>query len=74
VSAPSCLTPLKTDIRAYDFEQIVWRPLEWPTSLRTDELGAPLLFAEAARFHSRLDLEAALAELTIIPAEMPDST
>jgi hypothetical protein len=33
----------------------------------------PVLFTEAARFRSWLDVEAALAELTIIPAEMPDS-
>jgi adenylosuccinate lyase len=31
------------------------------------------LFTEATRFQSWLDVEAALAELTIIPAEMPDS-
>jgi adenylosuccinate lyase len=34
----------------------------------------PVLFTEAARFQSWLDVEAALAELTIIPAEMPDSS
>ena len=34
----------------------------------------PVLFTEAARFRPRLDMEAALAELTIIPAEMPDSS
>jgi hypothetical protein len=38
------------------------------------ELGLRALFTEAARFQSRLDAEAALAELTIIPAEMPDSS
>ncbi len=32
------------------------------------------LFTEATRFQSWLDVEAALAELTIIPAEMPDSS
>ena len=32
------------------------------------------LFTQAARFQSWLDVEAALAELTIIPAEMPDSS
>jgi hypothetical protein len=42
--------------------------------LRIDELGVPTRFTEAARFHSWLDAEAALAELTIIPAEMPDSS
>jgi hypothetical protein len=47
--------------------------LEEPISLRIDELGVPLLFTEAERFRSWLDVEAALAELTIIPAEMPDS-
>jgi hypothetical protein len=31
-------------------------------------------FTEGARFKSWLDVEAALAELTIIPAEMPDSS
>jgi hypothetical protein len=34
----------------------------------------PVLFTEAARFQSRLDVEAALAELTIIRAEMPGSS
>ena len=34
----------------------------------------PVLFTEAARFQSWLDAEAALVELTIIPAEMPDSS
>ena len=34
----------------------------------------PALFTQAARFQSWLDVEAALAELTIIPAEMPDSS
>jgi hypothetical protein len=34
----------------------------------------PVLFTEAARFQSWLDVEAALAELTIIPAEMPGSS
>ena len=34
----------------------------------------PVLFTEAARCQSWLDVEAALAELTIIPAEMPDSS
>ena len=32
------------------------------------------LFTEAARSQSWLDVEAALAELAIIPAEMPDSS
>ena len=32
-----------------------------------DEFGVRALFAEAARFQSWLDVEAALAELTIIP-------
>jgi hypothetical protein len=32
------------------------------------------LFTQAARFQSWLDVEAALADLTIIPAEMPDSS
>jgi hypothetical protein len=31
-------------------------------------------FTEGARFQSWLDVEAALAELTIITAEMPDSS
>ena len=31
----------------------------------------PVLFAEATRFQSWPDVEAALAELTTIPAEMP---
>ena len=48
--------------------------LEEPTSLRIDELGVPVLFTEAARFQSWLDVEAALAELIIIPAKMPDSS
>jgi hypothetical protein len=39
-----------------------------------DELGVRALFTQAARFQSRLDVAAALAELTIIPAEMPDSS
>jgi hypothetical protein len=34
----------------------------------------PALFTEAARFQSWLDVEATLAELTIIPTEMPDSS
>jgi hypothetical protein len=34
----------------------------------------PVLFTEAARFQSWLDVEAALAALTIIPVEMPDSS
>jgi len=34
----------------------------------------PVLFTEAARFRSWFDVAAALAELTIIPAEMPDSS
>ena len=34
----------------------------------------PVLFTETARFQSWLDVGAALAELTIIPAEMPDSS
>jgi adenylosuccinate lyase len=42
--------------------------------MRIDELGMRALFTEAARFRSWLDVEAALAELTIIPAEMPDSS
>jgi hypothetical protein len=48
--------------------------VEEPTSLQIDELGVPVLFTEAARFQSWLDVGAALAELTIIPAEMPDSS
>ncbi len=43
-------------------------------AMRIDELGVPVLFTEAARFQSWLDVEAALAEPTIIPAEMPDSS
>jgi len=35
--------------------------------VRIDELGVRALFTEAARFQSWLDVEAALAELTIIP-------
>ena len=34
----------------------------------------PVLFTQAARFQSWLEVEAALAELTIIPAELPDSS
>jgi hypothetical protein len=34
----------------------------------------PVLFTEAAGFPSWLDVEAALAELTIIPAGVPDSS
>jgi hypothetical protein len=34
----------------------------------------PVPFTEAARFRSWLGVEAALADLTIIPAEMPDSS
>src|SRR5256886_14168506 len=45
--------------------------LEEPTSLRIDDPGVRALFTEAARFQSRLDVEAALAqvqaELGIIP-------
>jgi len=43
-------------------------------NLAIGELGVPVLFTEAARFQSWLDVEAALAELTIITAEMPDSS
>jgi 3-carboxy-cis,cis-muconate cycloisomerase len=46
--------------------------LEEPTSLRIDDPGVRVLFTEAARFQSWLDVEAALAEaqaeLGIIPA------
>ena len=42
--------------------------------MRIDELGVRASFTEAARFQSWLDVEAALAELTIISAEMPDSS
>jgi adenylosuccinate lyase len=45
--------------------------LEEPTSLRIDDPGVRVLFTEAARFQSWLDVEAALAqaqaELGIIP-------
>jgi hypothetical protein len=34
----------------------------------------PVLFTETARFQCWLDVEAARAELTTIPAEMPDSS
>jgi hypothetical protein len=34
----------------------------------------PALFTQVARFQSSLDVEAALAELTIIPGEMPDAS
>ncbi len=47
---------------------------EEPTSLRIDNPGVRALFTEAARFQSWLDVAAALAELTIIPARMPDSS
>ena len=43
-------------------------------NLAIGELGVPVLFTEAARFQSWLDVEAAQAELTIITAEMPDSS
>jgi hypothetical protein len=42
--------------------------------MRIDELGMPALFTEPARLQFWLDVEAALAELTIIPGEMPDSS
>jgi hypothetical protein len=52
---------------------LTWRGspslLEEPTSLRIDELGI-----EISCFQSGFEVEAALAELTIIPAEMPDSS
>jgi adenylosuccinate lyase len=41
---------------------------------RSTSLGLRALFTEAARFQSWPDVEAALAELTVIPAEMPDSS
>jgi adenylosuccinate lyase len=47
---------------------------EEPTSLRIEDPGVRALFTESARFQSWLDVEAALAELTIIPAKMPDSS
>jgi hypothetical protein len=39
-----------------------------------EEIAVPALFTKAGRSQSWFDVEAALAELTIIPAEMPDSS
>ena len=48
--------------------------LEEPTSLRIDDPGVRALFTEAARFHSWLDVESALAQAQAEPGKHEDRT